>query len=296
MEEYRRQSRWSDPGRFHEHVLAVPPDPAVVARSVAGLILHVFVAEECGVPVPANASGDREVRSAEEMLGRLLGRDARALIEPRAPGDRLFAICRHYAVLAAAIFRAHGIPARARVGFAGYFTPGFWEDHWVCEYHDGRGWRRLDAELDDALVATLGIGFPVWDVPRDRFLDAPAAWLRLRAGEIDPLQVGLSKLDLRGAWFAAGNVMRDSAALVGDELLPWDCWSAALEIGQAPEVPCDWAARFDAVARVLCDGPDAAVVQHVLEEHPWLRVPQRIVSFTAEGPRDVDLGGEATCA
>ena len=39
------------------------------------------------------------------------------------------------------------MPARLRVGFATYFTPGYLEDHWVCEYHPGDRWRLLDPEL-----------------------------------------------------------------------------------------------------------------------------------------------------
>jgi hypothetical protein len=35
-------------------------------------------------------------------------------------------------VLAAAMLRAQGTPARARCGFGGYFGSGAFEDHWVC--------------------------------------------------------------------------------------------------------------------------------------------------------------------
>ncbi|MCA2211786.1 transglutaminase-like domain-containing protein [Wangella sp. NEAU-J3] len=45
--------------------------------------------------------------------------------------------CRHFAVLACALLRHRGIPARARCGFATYFQPGKGLDH-----TSGDGWRR----------------------------------------------------------------------------------------------------------------------------------------------------------
>jgi hypothetical protein len=94
-----------------------------------------------------------------EILECLLRRDGRELTITRPPQHRFFGCCRH-ALLAAAIFRTHAVPARVRVGFATYFTPGFLEAHWVCEYWDGAQWRLLDAELDETAV------------PHGQFLDA----------------------------------------------------------------------------------------------------------------------------
>jgi hypothetical protein len=97
-------------------------------------------------PLFALAGSDKSEasrRSAAEILAAVLARDGRTLDQRRPPGRRVIGNCRNYALLACAILRHHRIPARLRVGFADYFTPDFWEDHWVCEYYDGGAWRLL---------------------------------------------------------------------------------------------------------------------------------------------------------
>lgn len=55
------------------------------------------------------------------------------LTQPRAPEQRVAGNCRHFSVLAVSMFRAQGVPARARCGFGGYFGTNTFEDHRVCE-------------------------------------------------------------------------------------------------------------------------------------------------------------------
>src|SRR5262249_36224587 len=160
--------------------------------------------------------------------------------------------------------------ARCRAGFAAYFNPGHLEDHWVCEYHDGAGWRLLDAQLDDEAVRQSSIAFAPWDVPRDQFLDGSTAWRRMRAGELDPARMGLSPPGLAGAWFAAGEVMLDAAALNKEEMMPWEKWSIGRELGPGSTVPPEWAARLDTVTAELAGSPDAEHAARVYREHDWL--------------------------
>ena len=101
------------------------------------------------------------------MLDVLMARSAAPLLAKRSPEDRLFGVCRHYALMAAAILRADGVPARLRAGFATYFTRGWAEDHWVCEYHDGAAWKLLDVELGETARRQLRIEFAPHDVPRE---------------------------------------------------------------------------------------------------------------------------------
>jgi hypothetical protein len=139
-----------------------------------------------GVETPDSALRDREIRSVEDIIELVMSRDNRALTVPRMPSNKVFSVCCGFARLATSVFRAHAIPARCRVGFAAYFTPGFSEDHWVCEYWDGKQWHLLDAELDEAAVTSYGIAFAPSDVPRDQFVDGATAWCRVRGGELDP--------------------------------------------------------------------------------------------------------------
>jgi hypothetical protein len=286
LDMYRTQSSWTDPGRFASLLAAIPPEPSRVVDAVSGLLLHPFVAPMFGIYMPATSTDDRMIRSVEDILARLVARDASALTEPRASEARGFCVCAGFARVATAVFRSHGVPARCRVGFAAYFSPTL-EDHWVCEYWDGSTWRLLDAQLGPHTARDPGIAFSPIDVPRDQFLDASTAWRRMRAGEIDPATMGLSFLGLTGAWFVAGNVMLDTAALNKEEMLPWEKWSAGRELGPGSIVPPAIAERFDAVAALLAGSPDATTAAHVYREHEWLRVTPTVLSFGEQPPAEV---------
>ncbi|MCA2211290.1 transglutaminase-like domain-containing protein [Jidongwangia harbinensis] len=108
--------------------IALPSTVPGVLAAVRGLLVHE----------PGSArSATGHLRAAHQILGHILTADPRPLGEPRAPARRLAGCCRHFTVLAVAALRAHGIPARARCGFARYFTPGRYGDHWVVEYWNG---------------------------------------------------------------------------------------------------------------------------------------------------------------
>jgi hypothetical protein len=287
VELYRTHSRWSDPGRCASLLAEIRPEPADVARAVSGLLMHPFIAPMRGVEVPAAAADDREVRSVEAILDRVRSRDSRPLAAARAPEHRCFCVCAGFARVATAVFRTHAVPARCRAGFAAYLNPGFLEDHWVCEYWDGAGWRLLDAQLDEVALRDLGIAFTPWDVPRDRFIDGSTAWRRMRAGELDPARMGLSVLGLAGKWFVAGSVMLDVAALNKEEMLPWEKWSVGRECGPGHDPGPELTERLDEVASLLGGTPDAALAERVYREHEWVRVTPTVLSFARGAPVEV---------
>jgi hypothetical protein len=243
-------------------------------------------------PLFAPAGSDTSeaaLRSAAEILAALLGRDAHPLDQPRKPEERVIGTCRNYALLACAILRQHGVPARLRVGFADYFTPGFWEDHWVCEYHDG-DWRLLDAELTAEIRRRFGIAFSPADVPRDRFLAAGPTWQALRRGQYDPTRFGVSFLGLAGLWFVAGSLLRDLVALGMDEMMPWDCWGAARDFRPGVPIPSDWLDRLDSLADALPRTPATYdEVQAILAAHPWAALTPTVLSFPDGAPVEVAL-------
>src|SRR5262249_10024345 len=166
-------------------------------------------------------------RPAAEMIARIRELDGGPLTHPREPGYRLVGVCRHFTLMLCAMLREQGIPARARCGFGAYFTPGRFEDHWVCEYwnpNEAR-WILVDAQLDSVQRKLLNVDFDPLDVPRDRFVIAGDAWQMCRGGRSDFDLFGLSFVpQLRGAWFVAGNLIRDLAALNRMDMLPWDVW------------------------------------------------------------------------
>lgn len=121
-------------------------------------------------------------------------------------------------------------------------------------------------------------------------LDALTAWRRMRAGELDPTRLGLSELGLAGAWFVAGAVMLDTAALNKEEMLPWEKWSIGRDLVPGSAVPAEWAERLDEVAAALAGAPDGSVAERVYRDQPWLRVTPKLVSLAGGTPVEVASG------
>jgi hypothetical protein len=273
---YTQQAGMTAAGAYAPLLKALPDDPRALAGVLHGLVVHEHMAGGYGFEL---ADADRwtvHVRPAAELVAEIVARDPRPLEAARPPQERMPGNCRHFTVLAAAMLRAHGTPARARCGFGGYFGTGAFEDHWVTEYWDDRQqrWRLIDAQVDDVQLGWFDIDFDVADVPRDRFLVAGEAWRRVRAGEADPAKFGLSQLHEAGDWWIAGNLMRDGAALLNVELLPWDCWGAMPTPADA--IGPDLAGLFDQLATVTLAPDDSMAELRRLYADERLRVPATV--------------------
>jgi hypothetical protein len=106
-------------------------------KIIGGIVLHPLFA-----PTTPKGKPGPELRRVADIIEAIISRDGRPMDQPREPENRVLGTCRTHALLACAVLRQHKCPARLRVGFADYFTPGFAEDHWICEYRDGHIWRR----------------------------------------------------------------------------------------------------------------------------------------------------------
>jgi len=106
------------------------------------------------------------------MLTEIVAHDARPLQAARPASERQVGVCRHFTLLHVAMLRRQGVAARARCGFAAYFSKEKHVDHWVTEYwNETRGaWVLFDAQLDAHQRTLFGIPFDPADVPRDQFL------------------------------------------------------------------------------------------------------------------------------
>lgn len=245
---YTEPGKMTTAGRYAPLLEGLPHGFADLATVAQGLLIHEHMAQGYGVKLSDGDRASVHIRPVEEMLQQIVARDGRPLDVPRTPEGRLPGNCRHFTVMVTAMLRSQGTPARARCGFGNYFGTGGNEDHWVCEYWDceQRRWILADAQIDEVQRGWFPLDFDVADVPRDRFLIAGEAWAKYRSGAVDPAKFGLSLLNEGGDWWIAGNLMRDAAALLNVEVLPWDTWGAM----PAPGEPIgeDLAALFDRLA------------------------------------------------
>jgi hypothetical protein len=222
---YAQPSFLTDPGPHAGLFSALPDNVRALCRVVQGLLIHPYWAGAYGYSIPKERASESQIRGVAGKLERILDLDERPLLEPRPPERRLVGNCRDYAVLLTAMLRCKGMPVRTRCGFGAYFSPGWHEDHLICEVwraEEGR-WAFVDAQLDDVQREALRIPFDPCDVPRDQFLPGGRAWLMCRHGEADPDTFGYGDT-VGGLPNIRGNLVRDVAFLNRVEILGWDFW------------------------------------------------------------------------
>ena len=189
---YARPAALDDGGVHRAFLAGLPAEPEKLVAAIQEMMLHQHWAPAYGETLTAKRREEPHLRGVQDMLACLhdripLGTGA------ASPANRLVGVCRHFTMLAVAAHRARGMPARARCGFAAYFTPGKFEDHWVAECwseREGR-WRLIDAQLDGLQRKKLGIGFD----PLDRFQRRRTneSWLTPRTQPADDLLQPLDK-------------------------------------------------------------------------------------------------------
>lgn len=271
---YTEPATYTSPGPYTSYLDALPTEVAALTEVGHGLMIHEHIAPAYGVTLTDERRASVHIRPIEGILTQILTADGRPLTAPRESEARTPGNCRHFTLLFVAALRHHGIPARARCGFGGYFGGGNFEDHWVAEYWNAaqNRWVLVDAQIDAVQRAIFPIDFDLTDVPRDRFVIAGDAWVQCRAGQADPNKYGLSFLNEAGLWWIAGNLLRDAAALNNREMLPWDVWGAM----PAPDetITDDLLALFDRLAPLTLS-PDSsfADLQTLYQSDDRVRVP-----------------------
>jgi hypothetical protein len=279
----------TDPRSEAEMFEGLPREISSLRDVVQGLVVHVFWARKYGLTLSEDRERELQMRSVEEKLKQIRKLDDRPLVEPRPPERRLVGNCRDFCILLCSMLRSRGVAARARCGFARYFAPNHFEDHWVCEYRGGTGrWTMVDAQLDALQRDSLGITFDALDVPASEFITGGRAWELCRGGRADPDTFGI--LDLHGLWFVRGNLLRDLASLNKVELLPWDAWGLADK--DEKELTESDLALLD-LAAVTTQANDSGFneVRSFYQRSEGLRVPTVIRSYTKSGVQAVELVG-----
>jgi hypothetical protein len=261
-------------GAHSDEFRALPKDLASLCEVVQGVLIHRDIAPWLyGITLTEAQRDDGHIRPLAQMLTRIHELDARPLTNTRDVSHRLPSVCRHFSLMLSAILQYQGIPARSRCGFGAYFTPGKFEDHWVCEYWNAneKRWILVDAQLDAIQRKALNIDFNPLDTPRNKFIIAGDAWQMCRSGLADPAAFGLTHVHLQGLWFIAGNVVRDLASLNKMELLPWDVWGA-MDMNDEAITP-EKKALLDRVAALTLAGDNKFAEVRAIYEDDRLRVP-----------------------
>jgi hypothetical protein len=294
LDSYVTQTVTSDPGAFADLVAALPGDVGSLQAASTQLVFHYRGGGDWAEHgIAPERIGEVDLRYADALLGRLVELADQPLDAPRESAQKLVGCCRDYTLLLVSMARLHGIPARGRVGFAGYFAPGWWIDHVVAEIWDAdqSRWKLVEAQLPAGFVdAVTGQPLAVLDVPRDRFLTGPGAWQRARAGEVDPetfvVAPDLYEPPLRSWPYLRHNLVVDLAALGGHDMILWDDWGILESRFSTDDLPL-----LDELATTTVD-PEAVDPDVVAEwlRHDAVRIPDSVTSYSpATGPGQVRL-------
>jgi hypothetical protein len=219
---YTQQGQISDPGPHAHRFDALPTDLPGMVQVIQGVMLHLHWANRYGVKLTKDRQEEANIRTVSDRLAKIVELQDAPLVQNRSLSKKTVGTCRDFSLLLTAILRHNGTPARARAGFGTYFTPGRFEDHWVCEYWHGASdrWVMVDPQLDALQCEALGIDFDPLDMPREKFVTGGEAWTRCQEKGSDPELFGI--FDMHGLDFIKGNVILDFLALNKIELLPWD--------------------------------------------------------------------------
>jgi hypothetical protein len=278
LDYYAAPGRFTDLATWRARLDALPRSVAELARTVQGVLIHRAWAGAYGVTPTAERNADEGLHAAAAIVRRIFEIDGSEIAVARPPDRRAFANCRHFATLLCAFLRHRGVPARARCGFARYFEPEKYVDHWVSEYWDPARarWVLADAQVDALQRGFLKLDFDPLDVPRDRFWPAGVAWQHVEAGEASGDCFGIAHM--WGQWYIRGNIWLDAASLNKVELLPWDVYGLAKK--PAEEMTTGERALFDRVVTLTASGDARATaeVRALWADGDALRPPEEMLA------------------
>ena len=259
---YRVPSPTSRFERHRELVLGLPTDAEALGAIVRGLLVHNFAAKLRGLRLSAERMSHMQTVGAEAILDNVISLDPSPLNLKRPFERRMVGFCYHFALLHCAFLRAAGTPARVRCGFASYFEPGRWMDHWVVEYWDGDGWRLTDPQVGRR------------DLTRDDFQDGSTAWDQCRSGSSMPALYGNGGLwgwdELRGT------LINDVAARNKVEVSGW-YWCDRINVDPLDQPHDELDRSLDVLARhATAESPEA--IQECFDLYPELQPPADAVA------------------
>jgi hypothetical protein len=259
LEFYRTYGKHTDPGEFASLYEGLPESPKDLCDLVKAQLIHPAELERYAGALPEGRKReDVSFCSVNGILRELVARNPHGLIMERTPAERLVLSCRFHAMLLASMVKSQGIPARVRVGFAGYLVPesGKHFDHWVTEvWNEGeQRWMTVDADAKRVDI--------------DDFEIAGDVWLAAKRGEIDPQVYGFHIW--WGLGYVVGNLCHDLWANLNEELIYWE--GPELFHRGPDQLSAEETAFVDRLARLLQHSEDNLdELTRLRAEHPLLQ-------------------------
>jgi Transglutaminase-like superfamily len=244
-------------------VAGLPADPLRLSEIVRGLLVHNSVVALRGMKLPPERLGDMKRTGAVSVIDGILDLDPSALDAKRPIERRMVGFCYHFALLHCALLRSKHIPSRTRCGFAGYFRPGRWIDHWVVEYWDGECWRLHDTQLgrDGLSGADFQDGFVAWD--------------RCRSAVVDPLHYGN---EVFWGWDELrGSLINDLGALNKIEVGGWK-WCDLIAVDPIDQPHADVDTRLEEFTTLVADADSLAELRHAFQNDPAVQPPAGVTN------------------
>ena len=225
---YVQQSQITDPGKYAYLFEDLPHSIQSLVKIVQGLVVPLPWEEAYGLDTPRERHREIYLRTIPEMLKRILELNPSSLVVKRPPEKRKVSLCRDFAVFLVSMLRHQSVPARVRVGFAGYYraeTPRYW-DHRIAEYwNEGLNrWVLVDAMTEEPILERLRFNIDPLNVDgTSQFLLAGDVWKMCRAGKANPQEFGDSPDDLGMAPIRYA-LLQDFDYLNKKELVGFDAW------------------------------------------------------------------------
>jgi excinuclease ABC subunit A len=230
---YSQHSSITNPRDYANLFDQLPHDIPSLVSIVQNLLIHAAWADSYDLTLSSERRKELFLRTVPEMLEQILAFDPSALAVPRPPEKRLVSICRDFGVLLVSMLRHQGIPARLRVGFAGYFHGSglsFW-DHRITEYWNEEldQWLMVDPQIDDIQRKALGLKADTLNITTHTpFLVAGSVWKQCRSGEVNPNEFGDGPDDI-GMPPIRYALLHDFDALNKHELVGFDAWHSLID-------------------------------------------------------------------
>jgi excinuclease ABC subunit A len=228
LQYYTQQSVITDPGMYSRLFDDLPHDLPNLVKTVQGLLVSLPWEDAYGLDTPQERCKEIHLRTVPEMLRCILELEQSPLAVKRIPQKRKVSLCRDFALLLVSMLRHRNLPARVRVGFAGYYRaeiPRYW-DHRIAEYWNRRlkRWVFVDAMTEEPIKKRVRYKIDPLNIDgNSQFLLAGDAWQRCRARKANPQEFGDSPDDL-GMPPIRYALLHDFDYLNKNELVGFDAW------------------------------------------------------------------------